>query len=238
MSIDAHLPDMLPAYALDCLDEEETVQVSEHLAVCPACRAEFEAYRATVDHLALAAPLAAPPPALKDRLMARVRPEPAKLQPSWWQSLVALTQRTSPVWGAAVLLLVVALAVSNWWLWQRAARPDVSAPAGVMHAVTLTGTEAAPNATGLIVISSDGEYGSLVVEHLPALSPDRQYQLWLIEDGKRTSGAVFSVDREGYGAVQIQAPRPLSTYTAFGITVEPAGGSPGPTGDKVLGGAL
>jgi anti-sigma-K factor RskA len=30
----------------------------------------------------------------------------------------------------------------------------------------------------------------------------------------------------------------LDAYTDFGVTVEPAGGSPGPTGDKVLGGSF
>jgi anti-sigma-K factor RskA len=107
-----------------------------------------------------------------------------------------------------------------------------------MRVVALAGTEAAPAATGTIVISGDGEYGTLVVDGLPPLDAARQYQLWLIEDGQRTSGGVFSVSSEGYGAMEIASPEPLSRYSAFGITVEPAGGSPGPTGDKVLGSAL
>jgi anti-sigma-K factor RskA len=35
--------------------------------------------------------------------------------------------------------------------------------------------------------------------------------------------------------VQVVAPQPLDTYSALGITIEPAGGSPAPTGPKVLG---
>jgi anti-sigma-K factor RskA len=62
--------------------------------------------------------------------------------------------------------------------------------------------------------------------------------LWLIQDGQRTSGGVFSVSDEGYGSLWISSPEPLATYSAFGITIEPAGGSPGPTGDKVLGSPL
>jgi anti-sigma-K factor RskA len=31
---------------------------------------------------------------------------------------------------------------------------------------------------------------------------------------------------------------PLLKFQAFGITVEPTGGSPGPTGEKVMGGEL
>jgi len=36
----------------------------------------------------------------------------------------------------------------------------------------------------------------------------------------------------------VQANQPLDTYQSFGITIEPNGGSPAPTGKKVLGGNL
>ena len=109
---------------------------------------------------------------------------------------------------------------------------------GGMQVVAMVGTDAAPAAVGTLVISGDGEYGTLAVDGLAALDPDHQYQLWLIRDGQRTSGGVFSVNPEGYGALWISSPEPLSSYPAFGITIEPEGGSPGPTGDKVLGGSL
>ena len=54
--MDEHVLDLLPAYALDCLDEDETIQVAEHLAACSTCQAELLAYQATVAQLALAAP--------------------------------------------------------------------------------------------------------------------------------------------------------------------------------------
>lgn len=105
-------------------------------------------------------------------------------------------------------------------------------------AVQFQGTNAAPNATGLLVISLDGMHGTMVVDQLPVLGEAEQYQLWLIQDGERTSGGVFSVDTQGYKSLYIDSPEPLASYSAFGITVEPAGGSPGPTGEKVLGGEL
>ena len=91
----------------------------------------------------------------------------------------------------------------------------------------------------MLVIGSDGDEGGLVVEDLPALDANHQYQLWLIDrDGQRTSGAVFSVDAEGYGTTMVTSPLPLTSYVAFGVTAEPIGGSPGPTGQKVLGGTF
>jgi len=68
------------------------------------------------------------------------------------------------------------------------------------------------------------------------LTTYKQYQLWLISDGEKANGGVFSVNQEGYGNLLVVSSKPLTEYSAFGITVVPEGGSPGPTGVKVLGG--
>lgn len=242
MSTSIHVIDLLPAYALDCLDEEDLVRVSEHLAVCAECRAELRSYQAVTDQLALAVPDADPPTHLKRRLMDHIQPTRPKAfshpRSSWWQRWTEFMQRTTPVWGLASLFLILMLAVGNLLLWQRINQAETPTQAQAMRTVTLAGTQAAPGATGLIIISLDGRHGTLVVDDLPPLDPEQQYQLWLVQDGQRTSGAVFSVSRDGYGSVWVSSPQPLSSYSAFGITIEPAGGSPGPTGDKVLGGTL
>jgi anti-sigma-K factor RskA len=242
MSTNIHVFDLLPAYTLDCLDEEELVRVSEHLAVCAECRAELRSYQAVTDQLALAVPHAVPPTRLKRRLMDRIQPShPTRdSQPgsSWWQRWTQFMQRTTPIWGLASLFLILVLVVGNLLLWQQMRQTETTPQVQAMRAVTLAGTQVAPGATGLVILSLDGRHGTLVVDGLPTLDPERQYQLWLIRDGQRTSGAVFSVSSDGYGSVWVSSPLPLSSYSAFGITIEPAGGSPGPTGDKVLGGTL
>jgi anti-sigma-K factor RskA len=241
MASNVHVIDLLPAYALGCLDEEELVRVSEHLAGCAECRVEWHAYQAVADELALAAPHVAPPDDLKARLMRRIDPQepPAVSQPraSWWDKLARVMQRTSPAWGLAGLLVILALALGNLWLWQQLGRYQGTTQPGPLRTIPLTSTDAAPAASGLVVVSTDGEHGTLVVDGLPPLDAEHQYQLWLIRDGQRTSGGVFSVDAEGYGSLWVLSPQPLSSYSAFGITIEPAGGSPGPTGQKVLGSA-
>lgn len=234
MSNDVHVIDLLPAYALGCLDEKEAVRVAEHLAACPQCRAALPADEALVGRLALAAPDAAPPAGLRQQLLDNVR-APGD---SWWQRLADLFRGPALAWGLASLALLVLLVASNLWWWQRAAGRGPMVTPGGMQVVALAGTEAAPAAVGTLVISGDGEYGTLVVDHLPSLDAGRQYQMWLIRDGERASGGVFAVNDEGYGALWVTSPEPLSSYSAFGITAEPAGGSPGPTGDEVLGGDL
>ena len=233
-----HVTDLISAYALGCLDEDEAGQVERHLAECHSCRAEAESYRRVSAQMALAGPLVTPPPELRARLLARIAPAPEPLprpspRLSLWQQVAAFSQRIAPVWTPVSLLLIVGLLVANVVLW-RAGSPS---PAEVnLASVEMTGTEQAPTARG--VLSAAGPIGVLVVYDLPPLDVSQQYQLWLIQDGQRTNGGVFSVDQTGFAQLQVEAPQPLLKYSAFGVTVEPAGGSPGPTGAKVLGGEL
>jgi anti-sigma-K factor RskA len=157
---------------------------------------------------------------------------------SWRAQLTKLLQHNAPAWGLAGLVLIVALLISNLWLWGQLGRTQGAPGPSILRTINLIGTETAPQATGLLVVSVDGEHGTLVVDGLAPLSEEQQYQLWLIQDGQRSSGGVFSVSEEGYGSLWISSPEPLSSYSSFGITIEPAGGSPGPTGDKVLGSTL
>lgn len=228
--------ELLPAYALGTLDAEEAQTVAQHLVTCQECRAELEAYEETVAALPLAGPQLRPSPGLEKRLMERVAAsggeQPADPSPSlpWWQRLAQALQ-TMPRWQPVALLLLVVLAVANILLWQRANRgPDLPG-----QTIVLSGTEAAPQARGTLLISENGRHATLVVEDLPPLSAERQYQLWLIQDGQRASGGVFSVGEDGYSSFPVSAAQPLDAYSAFGVTIEPAGGSPGPTGEQVLG---
>jgi anti-sigma-K factor RskA len=142
------------------------------------------------------------------------------------------------------LALILLLGASNLFLWQRLNRVETDYQQisdqyqNTLRTVPLMGTDVKPDAIGLLVISKDGTHGTVVVDRLPVLDETQEYQLWLIKDGQRTSGGVFSVDEDGYGAKWIGSPDPLASYQSFGLTIEPAGGSPAPTGEKVLGGDL
>jgi anti-sigma-K factor RskA len=242
MSIESHVADNLPAYALGILEEEEARSVAQHLARCVDCRQELISYQGLTERLALAGPSHDPPARIKQRVMRRVQPARAWPGPlpagTWIQQVLGFFRRTAPAWGLAALVLVIGLAVSNLWLWRQVDRTKQASLPDGMRSVTLTGSEAAPLATGALVLSDDGEYGTLVVDGLPPLDPEQAYQLWLIRDGVRTSGGVFTVNEEGYGALWVSAPESLDSYPAFGITIEPAGGSEGPTGERVMGGSL
>lgn len=236
---EGHVYDLLPGYALGCLDASEQRQVTEHLESCEHCRAELMRYDWVVNELPLALEMSAPPPELKTRILSRARQsgQPDLRPASAWERLRAALQRSAPAWGLASLALVVLLGVSNLLLWQRLGAIDHPAQ-GELRTVTLNATDFTPGAAGKLIISRDGEHGALVVDGLPDLGDAQELQLWLIRDGQRTSGGVFSAGSDGYGVLYIHSPDPLASYQSVGITIEPAGGSPGPTGEKVLGGDL
>lgn len=245
------LLNLIPAYALNSLDADEAEMVNHHLPGCEICQAELASYESVVDVLPLAAPEAGPSAALKERLMSNLAAKPTSETPvasipqaarvpehGFWRQINEAIQNLlgGPRWRPAILLFIIVLVASNVLIWQLANEPSGSSDS--WRRIRLIGSEVAPEATGIIYISADGQNGTVIVDGLPQLSSEQQYQLWLIEDGERTSGVVFSVDKDGYRGVQIQSPIPLQEYGAFGITIEPAGGSPGPTGDRVLGSNL
>lgn len=243
MSSEIHVLDCLPAYALGSLDAGEKVQVEEHLKGCAQCQRELEAYRVVVEELPLATPLADPPPRLRQAILDRASQTVQKADhPAKRSDHLSLLDRLRkslsapvPTWGlVGALVVVVALLAINLILLQR----TTAAPAGDFRVVHLTGTTFAQEASAWVVMSGDGQAGTLITEWLPALPSDKQYQLWLVKDGKRKSGGVFSVDEHGYASLWVYTSEPLSDYKQFGVTIEPLGGSPGPTGNKVLGGSL
>ena len=238
MPNDAHVLDLLPAYALGSLDDQETHAVEQHLLSCLICRNESNAFQTVAEQLSFAAPTIAPPPDLKDRLMERVRASQPQPRVPVQAPKRPWLERLLPVWGLTSLCVILALTGINLFLWQRLAQPESFRSPEGMRAVPLSAPDTTSKATGFVLISEDGDSGALVVDGLPHLAENQQYQAWLIRDGQRTSGAIFSTDERSYGGTRIRSPRSLLEYSEISITVEPAGGSPQPTGAVVLGGPL
>ncbi|RPI81544.1 MAG: hypothetical protein EHM41_20420 [Chloroflexi bacterium] len=232
-----HVVDDLPAYALGILDEEEAVQVIRHLQGCAACRNELESYQVVTNRLAFAAPSVEFPTGLRQRIVETASTYARGSGIVQRQKYSKPRQQILIPWRLVGALVIVLLALSNLLVWQQLV--DLrSTVVPSFQTVALAGTELHPDANGMLVISHDGKHGTLVVEDLPPLEESKEYQLWLIRNGNRVSGGTFSVSRDGYASMWVSAPDPLGSYPTFGITIEPVGGSPGPTGDKVMGGDI
>lgn len=236
MSNNLHVLESLPAYALGSLDEEEAQVVSKHIAGCYLCRQELNAFQAVADQLLLAVPEARPSGDLRPRLMERIQnlnvKEPGQTVRRRFRG------RLMPVGALVSLVLIVVLAVSNFLLWQRLNNSEVLAGPLGMRAIALQNTSAAPSGSGFVIMGADGRNGVLVVDKLPILDETREYQIWLVRDSSYIDGSVFSVDEYGYRGVRLRAPDSLLSYSAVWVTIEPAGGSPEPTGERVLSGSL
>lgn len=230
-----HVEELLPAYALGSLDPEDELLVREHLADCPECQRSLRAYQAVLDDLALEVPLRLPPSGLRQSILDRIdegnAPATHTNQRNWLEKIQGLFS-SLPAWGWVGLALIVVLAVSNILLWRQLQnRPSP----GTLLVEILEGTAEFPQAEGLLVLNQGATTGTLIVDQLPLLDEAHEYQLWLIQGEARTSGGLFSVDDEGYGRLYVHLPAPLVDYSGLGVTIEPAGGSPQPTGPKVIG---
>jgi len=248
----------LPDYLLRALEPEALSTVTEHLSTCERCSAQLAASEAVLGQLGQALRQHEPPVELRSCLLAaalegsvltRTVPEPVypRRQPTW-----------RPRWASLLTAANVVLCLSvGWWTWQvqreaalvhqrwqdvqrqlalqRPAFTLITAPEA--RPVVLWSDKAESQARGLLLLKPDDPHAVLIVQDLPPLPRDRAYQLWLGRgDRQRDNGGVFRVDAQGFGLVYITAPQPFTTYQRVGITEEPAGGSPGPTSPRVIGG--
>lgn len=262
----AEARELLPLLALDALDVDERDVLADHLARCPACAEEAVGYAEVTAALALALPQADPPPALKGRVLAAARRQrPAGLDTgrrppiALWSGARARRWRVSLSSLAAAVALVLAAGSTVWALSLRAelesqnariAQLSVRAEnyqrvTAVLQAAdtqirVLQGTGEAPSAFGRVYVDPDSGEGMLMVRNLPPLPPGHSYQLWVVgADGRRQSAGLLTwTDRQGNGYTLIRCPETLARWQSFGVTLEPAGGSPGPTGPRLLGGAI
>ena len=102
----------------------------------------------------------------------------------------------------------------------------------------LSGTDRSSKARGMMMVSSTGAEGLLLVVNLPPLPSDRVYQVWLVSKGRKYSSETFTVDSSGWGQAVVMPVIPFALVDTVEITVEPSGNSIAPSGSGVLKGDL
>lgn len=233
---------LVPAYAIGATDREETQRVEAHLPHCARCRALLAEYRQLAEDMLYAVAPAEAPAHIEVALRQKIE----KSSPSGARA----PRRTGFLFPRPVLrryaavAVVVLLFLSNVALFYRTerlaeeTRVQATALAVLAEAptVVLKGDAPAPGAEGVVYLHPETNIALLHVYNLPPIPRDKAYQVWLIHNGKRDSGGLFRVNEKGEAVLLIRAPRPLAEYEAIGVTVEPATGSPGPTGPRVIGG--
>ena len=251
--------ELLGAYALGALRADERTEVEAHLQASDLLRTELAEHQRALAQLTLAEPQLELPNEMKSALLSRLDATPQNIkqlnqrnqpnQPPKRSGLAELWGQLTrgvaiPRFALGLAALAVVLGVGGLGARvvqlnnQRAAQQQALALLTDTTAVSvkLNSKSAAPKATGRIRYRPNSNIGVLETWSLPVLEANHVYQLWLVyPDNTRDTGALFKiVSADGTATVVIMAPKPFGTYTNFGISIEPDGGSPSPTGPGAL----
>lgn len=227
--------ELLPAFALDALADDEMREVLTHLTSCDECRRELASLREVTDQLAAAVTQVSTPNTLRDAVFGTVR-STAKI--------ITLTRGWAVSLGAAAAILIIALAAVNVSLNQQlsALSSRLTAQEQVLvllaspstSSVVLAGEVRA--AVRLVYDPSRGR-GALVVSDLGDPGRGFVYQLWLVTGTQPESAGVF-LPVPGRPLV-LPVAADFARYQAVAISIERApSGAPQPTSTPILVGKI
>jgi anti-sigma-K factor RskA len=234
MTTDIHA--LVGAYALDAVDDLERAAFDRHLAECESCRSEVDELRETATRLADST-WSVPPPGMRTEVMAAIgrTRQLTSLEPA---------RRDRPVrwrrWTAAAAAAVVLAGGAGTAVWtvqdQRVRDQRARAEAAEQREARTRAILAAPDLVvrttpmiggGKVTVATSALHGAGVVLLGADAAPSggRVFELWRIRGTTATQAGTLASGQTA--AVQIIDG--LRDSDAFGVTLEPAGGSATPT---------
>ena len=241
MAQDEHTPylENIPAYAIGALDVDDVTALETHLQNCPSCRTELAEFRAMSESLLTAIPPKLPSALLRKRLQSQLPDSQKKprLQTTLSFGRFAL--------GFGVVILI-ALNLTSLMQMRTIQNQQTALLNQVEDAQVALALISSPNAqilplagdivSGSLLLDRQNNTAVLIARNLPQLGDEKIYQIWLVEeDGGRVSAGLFRPDSEQpYTTKAILPSQTLTDYLGIGVTVEPAGGSEAPTGERVF----
>jgi len=256
--MDPRIEELLPFYALDALSDEERQLVESYLAEHPEVREQIGDLQSATAALPYAVTPVEPQRRLKDALMARVAVDERSRASEQRQASVPRQNRWAnlfPAFSFAVATIAVIWAVIlNIQLSQL--RKEVSSlgdalvaqsnsleqinaklpqtPVSDVVTISLKGTNARHQAQGQLIADPKSDSAVMVITGLSQLEAGKTYQVWLIDAGGPKSAGLLTVDAHGQGVLIVSSDSQIGSFQALGISIEPDGGSPQPTGDIVV----
>jgi len=246
------------AFALDAVSPEERAAVEKALAGSEAMRAEAGELADTAAALADAVEPVQPSAGLKDAIFAQLDATPQLPREVQAPDAVAADASAAPVapppapgpaeerartrWFRRPAVLVTAVAAAAALVVGGITVPllingtsqqqdPFAAIASASDAQTVT-AEVANGGTATVVWSGELGRAAIELEGATPLDDSSDYELWFMgDDGTRSAGLV-RVDDSGDARQELAGE--MGAGDIIGLTVEPAGGSPQPTGDPIL----
>lgn len=243
---------LLEAYVLGEGSAEERALV-EHMAATDAgVKAELDAIEAALEQLAFAN-AKEPPAHVRAHVMGATGAEAGKVLPIKTARPVSST----PWWAVAAVVALLLSVAGNFMLYDRMQRigdrlADLENERTVLaqqmqvqqasmkraqdqlallfdpatHVVQLAGQAIEPQAAARVYVDAASNDVYLGVGYLPKPPAGKQYQLWAQVDGKMVDAGLLDLVA---ATDQLQRMKRMPNATAFGVTLEPAGGSAEPT---------
>ena len=237
--------ELVGAYALGALTDEERQAADAHLAICASCRQTLQECRAVVDLLPLAVPGVEPSAALKERILAPMRAEAvyqdqAQSQRPARKGSPPVIRRTWSTWStiaAAVMLCIVLAGMVGWNISLRQQLDRLSANSLSVTTYTIHGTAQAAQASGQVVYIPQLHITTLVIHGLPALEGTHIYQGWLIKGDQPQSVGLLN-EQDGTATLNFQGD--VRGYDSLAISREqgPQASKDAPKGQVVAVGPL
>lgn len=233
--------DNLLSFLSDELEGKEKKAFAEHLIHCSECAREYDHMTEAWNSLKWDFEEMTPPVSLKSEVInfvfERNHEKPVRKVKQWSSFF---SRQFTPITSGlflATLVLAIILFYSNVQLKKELQATDL--PVKVETAFILQPADKAAvnmNTAGAAYILEQGHEKSLVVQirNLPALQESEVYQVWLLNNGKRTNGGTFKPDEAGTGSLTYELPA-NNQFNQIGITKEPDPNGTQPRGVKIVG---
>lgn len=219
---DAH--DLVAPYALDAIDPAERSRFESHLAECSSCRAELPGLQHAAVALALDVDGQDAPARVRARIVAGARKGRSWTAPRPKRWMVPATAAVAAVAAcAAIGLGIWAVSLSNELGSERRAASIVVDPGAVRYPLV--------GARGQVFVTRSRD-AALVVSNLRPAPRGKTYELWVVVASKPKAAGLF---RGGGKMSVVTLTEKVSKGAQVAVSLEPAGGSPQPTGSLLFG---